>query len=141
MASSIRFFYENVNYSLSSASQSRKLLRSIFVFFHQSYGSINFIFTTDKDLLQLNIRYLNHNYFTDVITFDHSENGVIEGDIFISIDRVLANSKKENVTFENELHRVMVHGLLHLFGLDDSTKAQKIAMRDQESMFLSLDFT
>ncbi|SDK79881.1 rRNA maturation RNase YbeY [Catalinimonas alkaloidigena] len=138
MASKIQFFYEGISFKLSNASFSRKVLRSIFAFFDVPITHLNFIFMSDEALLQVNIDYLNHNYFTDVITFDYSEEEAIEGDIFISIDRVLDNSKTQNTSFENELHRVMIHGVLHLLGMEDSTKPLKSLMRMQENVFLSL---
>ncbi|MBI5220161.1 MAG: rRNA maturation RNase YbeY [Bacteroidia bacterium] len=97
-----------------------------------------FIFCSDNYLLDLNIKYLSHDYFTDVISFDYSENNVISGDIFISVDRIRENAEKFNVTFQNELLRVMIHGLLHLFGYNDKTPAQKAAMTAKEDEYLKL---
>lgn len=100
---------------------------------------LNYIFLTDDELLKINIEYLNHNTYTDIITFDHSEkNGKIESDIFISLQRVEANAKKYETTIENELNRVLAHGLLHLCGYKDKTKADVAIIRQKEENSLSL---
>jgi probable rRNA maturation factor len=101
-------------------------------------GDISYIFCTDKYLLNMNKAYLNHDFYTDVITFDYSEHKLISGDIFISIDRVKDNAKQFNVSFQNELLRVIVHGVLHLCGYNDKTKAQEKQMRAKEDYYLSL---
>lgn len=101
-------------------------------------GEISFIFCSDKYLLKINKAYLKHNYFTDIITFDYSENKLISGDIFISVDRVLANAKTYNVSFNNELLRVMIHGVLHLCGYKDKSPANARQMRLKEDYYLSL---
>lgn len=101
-------------------------------------GAINFIFCSDEYLLKINQDYLNHDYFTDVITFDYTEEKVISGDIFISIDRVNENAKENGVSFENELHRVIIHGVLHLMGYKDSSPAEKEEIRAKEDFYLAL---
>lgn len=104
-----------------------------------SIKELNYIFLDDEGLLKINIEYLNHDTYTDIITFDNSEeSGKIEGDIFISMERVEANAKKFNTTFENELHRVLVHGLLHLCGYKDKKKADVELMRKKEEESLTL---
>ncbi|MFN8236647.1 MAG: rRNA maturation RNase YbeY [Chitinophagales bacterium] len=100
---------------------------------------LNYIFQTDEELLKLNIDYLNHDTYTDIITFDHSgTKGRIEGDIFISLERVEENARKFKVSFENELHRVLAHGLLHLCGYKDKTKKDAAEMRRMEEESLAL---
>jgi len=100
---------------------------------------LNYVFMSDDDLLKINIEYLNHNTYTDIITFDNAETiGKIESDIFISLERVEVNAKKFNTTFENELHRVMAHGLLHLCGYKDKKKADIEMMRKKEEACLLL---
>jgi rRNA maturation RNase YbeY len=104
-----------------------------------SIKELNYIFLDDEGLLKINIEYLNHDTYTDIITFDNSEeSGKIEGDIFISMERVEANAKKFNTTFENELHRVLIHGLLHLCGYKDKKKADVELMRKKEEESLTL---
>lgn len=101
-------------------------------------GDINYIFCSDKYLLTLNKKYLNHNYYTDVITFDYSQSNILSGDIFISIDRVADNAKKYDTVFMTELLRVIIHGVLHLIGYDDKTETDKIIMTSKEDIYLKL---
>lgn len=103
-------------------------------------GNINLIFTSDDYLLDVNRKYLNHDYYTDIITFDYSENNVISGDLFISIDRVRDNSKKLNQMFHVELNRVVVHGVLHLCGYGDKSDDEKLLMRKKEDFGIILLF-
>ncbi|MEC3963942.1 rRNA maturation RNase YbeY [Flagellimonas halotolerans] len=95
-------------------------------------GQIDYIFCTDDYLLQLNKEYLNHDTFTDIITFDYKDGKTLSGDIFISTDRVRENAAKFDVGFLNELRRVMSHGILHLAGFGDKTKEEKLIMREKE---------
>jgi len=101
-------------------------------------GDLNYIFCTDDYLLELNIKHLKHNTLTDIITFDYSLSKLISGDIFISIDRVLENASTYNTSFEDELHRVMIHGILHLCGYKDKEEHDKVLMRNKEDNYLSL---
>ena len=96
---------------------------------------INYIFCSDTYLHRINIEYLNHDTYTDIITFPYSDE-TIESDIFISIDRIHENAKTFNVTFERELHRVMIHGVLHLLGYGDKTEEEQKAMRTREDFWL-----
>ena len=89
-------------------------------------------------MLEINVKHLNHNTLTDIITFDYSEEKKINSDIFISIERVLENSEKFNVTFDEEFHRVMIHGILHLCGYKDKSKADAELMRKKENAALKL---
>ena len=95
-------------------------------------GEINYIFCDDSYLNKINQEFLNHDTFTDVISFDYTLGKEIGGDIFISIERVLENAEKFNEVFENELHRVMIHGVLHFMGYKDKTKKDKTLMRTKE---------
>ena len=101
-------------------------------------GIINYVFCSDSELLEINIKHLNHNTLTDIITFDYTEGSKINSDIFISIERVTENAKKFNVSFEEELHRVMIHGILHLCGYKDKTKSDSELMRKKENVALKL---
>lgn len=98
---------------------------------------INFVFCTDDYLLKINQDFLNHDYFTDVITFDYT-NDVISSDVFISIDRVIDNATSLKINYDNELLRVILHGVLHLCGYSDKTKHQKELMRSMEEHYLKL---
>lgn len=99
---------------------------------------LNFIFCDDAFLLEKNKTYLKHNSLTDIITFDYSDKNNISGDIFISIDRVKINALSFSKSFENELKRVIIHGVLHLLGYRDKSKKEKIIMREKEDFYLSL---
>jgi rRNA maturation RNase YbeY len=99
---------------------------------------INYIFTSDTYLLELNQRFLNHDYYTDILTFDYSVDRTVSGDIFISIDRVMENARSFGVDFDEELLRVMVHGLLHLFGYNDDDDMQQQRMRSIEDEKIKL---
>ena len=102
-------------------------------------GEINYIFCSDSYLLIINKEYLGHDYYTDIITFDQSDQeNQISGDIFISIDRVRENAETFNVSFTDELHRVMIHGVLHLIGVNDKTPDEKSEMRKLEDHYLAL---
>jgi probable rRNA maturation factor len=98
---------------------------------------LNYIFCSDTYLHKINVEYLNHDTLTDVITFPYAEGKTIEGDIFISIDRIRENAKSFEVKFEDELHRVMIHGTLHLLGYLDKTAEDKTQMTQKENEYLS----
>ena len=101
-------------------------------------GEVNYIFCDDEYLLKLNVEFLQHDTLTDIISFDNSLGKLINGDIFISIERVKENAKEYNVTFEEELHRVMIHGILHYMGLKDKSADEKMLMRKEENKALSV---
>jgi rRNA maturation RNase YbeY len=101
-------------------------------------GDINFIFCGDDYLLDINVKYLKHSELTDIISFDYSLGKKLSGDIFISVDRVKDNSVKYEVNFDDELHRVIIHGILHFCGYKDKTKEDKRLMRKKEDYYLSL---
>ena len=101
-------------------------------------GELNYIFSDDEYLLKLNIEFLEHDTLTDIISFDYTLGKLISGDIFISVERVLENAKIFTQTIENELNRVIIHGVLHFMGYQDKTKEEKKEMRAQENMCLAL---
>lgn len=100
-------------------------------------GEINVIFCCDPYLLEINRHYLHHDYFTDIITFDYCENGVLSGDLFISVDTVKANSEEYQVMFHVELLRVIIHGVMHLAGYKDKTDPDAAKMRERENHYLA----
>jgi len=101
-------------------------------------GEINYVFCDDAYLLKINQDFLNHDTYTDIISFDYSEGKLLSGDIFISIERVVENAKEFKVSFEKELQRVLIHGILHYAGFNDKTKEEKEEMRQQENLYLAL---
>ena len=118
-----------------------KLSNQFLVVFNKLYteyrfGDIIIHWVNDEDLLEMNKRFLNHDYYTDIITFDYSRGKKISGELFISEDRVLANANKENLSFEEERDRVIAHGVLHLLGFQDKTQKEQIEMRLKEDQFL-----
>lgn len=135
--SAVSFASEQTDFSLHNESQIAEWLNNV----SQSEGSslmeLTYIICSDEYLLEINKQYLAHDYYTDVITFDYSEDNQVSGDVFISIDRVRENAKTVGVTEEKELQRVMVHGLLHLLGYKDKTPVQKSEMTLKEDFYLS----
>lgn len=103
----------------------------------KTLGDISFVFCSDTYLLEVNKQYLNHDYFTDIITFDYVEGGIISGDIFISCDRVRENAAEFNTGFDNELMRIVIHGVLHLLGYKDKSKKDKLLMTSKEDIYLN----
>jgi rRNA maturation RNase YbeY len=100
-------------------------------------GEITIVFMDDDELLEYNEQYLNHNYYTDIITFDYTEGGVVSGDLLISIDRIQDNASNLGQSFLNELHRVCVHGVLHLLGYKDKSPEHQEEMRAKEDLYLA----
>ncbi len=125
----IRFYYEDTKFKLKQIKKHRTWLDSLFD--QTPYQEISYIFCSDEYLLKINQEYLNHDNYTDIITFP-LELDPIESNIFISIDRVKDNAKERNIPFLDELRRVMAHGVLHLMGLQDKTEKEKTAMRKAE---------
>jgi len=105
---------------------------------NHSLGDISIIFCSDEYLLEMNKTHLDHDYYTDIITFDYTDNQIVSGDLFISIDRVRENALDFNVSFNHELHRVMIHGILHLCGYKDKSDDDEKLMRSKENDALSL---
>ena len=139
MRSGIYFFCEDITFNPPPLRSTRNWLQEVANSENKNIGSLNYIFCSDAYLLKINRDYLNHDTLTDIITFDNSETvDELEGDIYISVDRVQENAEKFKVPFSKELHRVMVHGLLHLLGYNDKTLHQKRMMRKKESSYLSL---
>lgn len=101
-------------------------------------GDIAYVFCNDEKILDVNREYLQHDYYTDIITFDYTEDDVISGDIFISLDTVLSNSEQLGVLYAQELHRVIIHGILHLCGINDKDVGEREIMEREENMALSL---
>lgn len=105
---------------------------------NKKVGEIAYIFCSDEQLLKINKEFLNHDYYTDIITFDYSETDVVSGDMFISIDRIKDNAKILGVAYQEELHRVIIHGILHLLGNKDKTETESENMRKLEDESLSV---
>jgi len=134
---SIQFFEENISYKLKNKKSVRQWIAETIQAEGFKLNHLNYIFCSDDYLLKINQQYLNHDTFTDIITFDNSsEKGVITGDIFISIERIRENARLFKNTVTDELHRVIVHGALHLLGYGDKTPAAKKKMTLKEDFYL-----
>jgi probable rRNA maturation factor len=134
----INFFCEDIYFKVQQVRKTKTWLKIIAQQEGFELGNLNYMFCSDDYVLNVNREYLNHDFYTDIITFDNSESGLlIEGDIFISIERVRENALILNQFFETELKRVLAHGLLHLTGYDDLDDDQEKLMRQKEDFYLA----
>lgn len=132
----IHFFWEDVSSNLKQKIRLRNWITNTIKEENKRLGELTFIFCSDTYLLSINQEYLNHNTYTDIITFNNSEDERITGDIFISLERVHENALRFKVSEEDELHRVMIHGTLHLLGYTDKGKDAKALMTSKENYYL-----
>lgn len=107
-------------------------------FYNKEIGEITYIFCSDPVILEINQQYLNHDYYTDIISFDYTEGNVVSGDLFIGLETIQSNASKYQTSFIEELHRVLIHGVLHLCGIDDQTPEQRVTMEKEENRALLL---
>jgi probable rRNA maturation factor len=128
----IRFQYET-DFQLEQEAHYRKWITAVIYSEDKRPGAINFIFTDDKYLHKLNLKYLGHDTYTDIITFDYTEKDEVSGDVFISVERVIENAQELKVVFREEINRVMAHGVLHMLGYGDKTEEQTKMMRIKET--------
>ena len=134
----IRYFCEDIKFTYKNKLANNRWLKMVAGSEIRKIGDINVIFCSDNYILDVNMKYLQHDYFTDIITFDYCEGKVLSGDLFISVDSVRENSIGFGTDFEEELHRVIVHGVLHLIGYDDHTEEDKKVMRQKENYYLQM---
>lgn len=136
----VRFFYLTT-ISLSHRTRLKRFLASIFTTEHCFCQQLNIVFCTDDYLLEINREFLDHDFYTDIVTFNLAKKGEpVSGEVYISVDRVRDNSVDLNVPFRRELHRVIIHGVLHLCGYSDKRKKEVTAMREAEDKYLDLYF-
>ena len=133
---SLRVFYDDVKFRLKGRNRIARMIEKVIGSIGKVPGDLCFIFTTDENLLKINLEFLGHDYYTDVITFDYSENNLINGEVYISIETVKENAKRYKASFRNEIERVMIHGTLHLIGYDDDTEEKRNRMRALEDEWL-----
>lgn len=133
----IRYFSEDIDFEFKGKSLNNKWLKFVAESEIRKIGNINIIFCSDNYILDVNLKYLQHDYFTDIITFDYCERNVLSGDLFISVDSVRDNSVFYGTEFADELNRVIVHGVLHLIGYDDHSDSEQRMMRSKEDYYLS----
>jgi rRNA maturation RNase YbeY len=139
--SNIRFFYQSGSFSFPNRELLKNFLIRLLRSEQQKVEEIRIVFCTDEEVLRINRQFLNHNYFTDIITFNLSNSRQpINADIYISIDRVRDNARQLGVSFKEELHRVIFHGILHLCGYNDKSSQQIKKMREREDHYLRLYF-
>ena len=137
----VHFFSHDIRTSLKNTANLKHFIESIFKKEMQSLNSINYIFCSDGVILEINKKYLNHDFYTDVITFDLSPNNkAISAEVYISIDRIRDNAKQLGLSIKSELHRVLFHAALHLCGYNDKKKKDKEIMRKRESDLLAKYF-
>ena len=134
----ISYYTQDIDFTFKNKAANSQWLKVVAESEIRRLGQISIIFCSDNYILDINMKYLQHDYFTDIITFDYCKGDKLSGDLFISIDSVRENARTYGVEFLEELYRVMVHGLLHLIGYDDHTKTQKVQMRAKEDYYLSL---
>lgn len=135
----IEFFSEDIDFSLEDPEQVSDWIATVIEQHGQELNSLTYVFCSDDYLHKMNVEYLTHDTLTDIITFNTAdENGIIEGDVFISIDRVRDNASDAGTSFEDELHRVIIHGVLHLLGFKDKSEQEAALMRKEEDSSLSL---
>lgn len=134
----ISFHSENVDFPAIKKRDTANWIKAVAKKYDRQVGEISYLFCDDKKILEINRQYLQHDFYTDIITFDYTENKTISGDITISLDTVRSNSQQYQTEYAEELNRVIIHGILHLCGLDDHTEAEKKAMREAENSALLL---
>lgn len=134
----ISYFNQDIEFKLKGKLINNQWLKLVAESEIRRIGDINIIFCSDNYILDVNMKYLGHDYFTDIITFDYCEKDKLNGDLFISIDSVRENALHYGTEFETELNRVMVHGILHLIGYDDHSKKDNKIMREKEDYYISL---
>ncbi|KIA90140.1 rRNA maturation RNase YbeY [Kaistella jeonii] len=133
----IQFFFENLN-EIPLPTNTEIWLEQLIISEHKKPGEINYIFCDDEHLLKVNRDFLQHDYYTDVITFDYVKGKTISADIFVSLPRILENASSLSKAFDSELLRVLAHGILHLCGYKDKTEEEISEMRSKEDYYLSI---
>lgn len=134
----VSYFLQDIDFVFKHKRLNNSWLKLVAESEIKKLGNINIIFCSDNYILDVNVKYLGHDYFTDIITFDYCEKNILSGDLFISIDTVRDNAEFYKTEFEDELNRVIVHGLLHLIGYDDHTPEEQKIMREKENYYLEL---
>lgn len=132
----ITFDSDNIEFPNIKKRETSAWIKKIANSYNKKIGDVGYLFCNDEKILEINRQYLDHDFYTDIISFDYSEGDIISGDIFISLDTVRTNSQKYNTDYQEELYRVIIHGVLHLCGLDDKLEEDAIRMRESENSAL-----
>ena len=135
---SVRIFYDETDFRVKGWKKVVKLINEVIMKEHKISGDLNFIITNDNNLRTINVQFLEHDYNTDVITFNYNSGNVVNGEVYVSIETVKENAMNYNVSLEDELLRVVIHGVLHLVGYDDKTKEEKVEIRRIEDLWLGI---
>jgi len=130
----IQYIAEEVDLPFLQKQKINRWIKETAAEYGKKTGEIAYIFCSDERILEVNKQYLNHDYYTDIITFDYTEGHIISGDIFISIETVKSNAEEFGVTFEQELQRILIHGILHLCGQDDKSPELRLEMTRKENL-------
>lgn len=134
----ITYHSENVKFPPVKKRRLSKWIKDVAAAYRKNTGDISYIFCSDEKILEINKEYLQHDYFTDIITFDYTEDDCISGDIFISLDTVKSNSEEFNTDYEDEIHRIVIHGILHLCGINDKSPEEREYMTLCENKALEM---
>jgi probable rRNA maturation factor len=135
---SIRIFYDKTDFRVKGWKKVVKLINEVITKEHKISGDLNFIITNDNNLRTINVQFLEHDYNTDVITFNYNSGNVVNGEVYVSIETVKENAMNYNVSLDNELLRVVIHGVLHLVGYEDKKKEEKVEIRRMEDLWLGI---
>lgn len=133
----ISFLYQDDSYRIIDEGKTIEWIKNVIWKEKKRLGEIEYFFVSEEKILRINQEFLNHNYFTDIITFDNSFVNIINGSIFISPDTVLSNAKNFNTSLEREMYRVVIHGIIHLCGYEDRTEIEQKVMRNKENEYLA----
>lgn len=134
----VSYYAEDIKMPSLKRRETTKWIREVAALHQMKVGDVAYIFCSDEKILEVNKEYLQHDYYTDIITFDYTEDGFVNGDVFISLDTVKSNAEEFGVTFDQELHRIIIHGILHLCGIDDKGPGERENMTAKENEALAL---